>query len=62
MENQNTTDSTAAARRARFGKLPERVHHQDTSEDKPATPNDPTRYACDPEGSWMPFSCIDLAL
>jgi hypothetical protein len=57
-------DSTAAARRARFGKLPERIHYEDMVEEKAATPNDPARYAYNPEGSWMSFSCLaaDLGL
>jgi hypothetical protein len=64
MESQNITDTAAAARRARFGTLPERIRYEDMVEEKTATPNDPTRYDYDPEGSWMSFSCLaaDLGL
>ncbi|MEU3355313.1 hypothetical protein [Streptomyces sp. NPDC037389] len=64
MECQNTTDSAAAARRARFGKLPERIRHEDMVEERVATANGSTRHAHDPEGSWKFFSClaVDLGL
>ncbi|MDN0198334.1 hypothetical protein [Streptomyces sp. S.PNR 29] len=64
MESRNTTDGAAAARRARFGRLPERVRHEDMVEERAATPHDPTRYAHDPEGSWRSFACLaaDLGL
>ncbi|MDQ1012850.1 hypothetical protein QFZ82_007335 [Streptomyces sp. V4I23] len=64
MESKKATDTAVAARRARFGKLPERIRHEDMVEGKTATPNDPTRYADDPERSWTSFSCLatDLAL
>ncbi|MGP9023095.1 hypothetical protein ACT1U9_32405 [Streptomyces sp. BR1] len=64
MESTHATDSTAAARRARFGSLPERIRQEDMVEEKAATPSDPTRYAFDPEGSWKSFSClaVDLGL
>lgn len=64
MESQNTMDSAAAARRARFGKLPERIRYEDMVEEKAATPNDPARHAYNPERSWMFYSClaVDLGL
>ncbi|MGW4566573.1 hypothetical protein ACWEN3_30650 [Streptomyces sp. NPDC004561] len=64
MEDRDTADRAAAARRARFGKLPERVRFEDMTEAQPSTPDDPTRYAYDPEGSWTSFSCLaaDLGL
>ncbi|MFF4505414.1 hypothetical protein [Streptomyces sp. NPDC001401] len=64
MENQSAKDSAAAARRARFGKLPERVRYEDLVEEKVAAPSDPARYAYDPERSWTSFSCLaaDLGL
>ena len=39
MEGRNTTDSAAAARRARFGTLPERIRREDLVEEKTATVN-----------------------
>ncbi|MFJ9908378.1 hypothetical protein ACIRVK_36895 [Streptomyces sp. NPDC101152] len=64
MESHSTPDSAAAARHARFGKLPERVRYEQMVEEKPATPHDPAREAYNPEGSWMSFSCLaaDLGL
>ncbi|WP_331754654.1 MULTISPECIES: hypothetical protein [unclassified Streptomyces] len=61
---ENTTDSAAAARHERFGKLPERVPYQDMVEVKPASPKESVRDAYDPEASWMSFSCLaaDLGL
>ena len=64
METRNSTGGAEAARRARFGKLPERVRREDLVEEKVAAPADPARYAYDPEGSWRFFSClaVDLGL
>ncbi|MFC5219284.1 hypothetical protein [Streptomyces coerulescens] len=64
MENRNGTDNASAARRARFGALPERVRYEDMVEEKEATPGDPARHAHDPEGSWRFSSClaVDLGL
>lgn len=64
MENAHTPDSAAAIRRARFGSLPDRVRQEDMVEEKAATPNDPARYAFNPEASWRSFSClaVDLGL
>ncbi|MFD8997819.1 hypothetical protein [Streptomyces abikoensis] len=65
MEHGSTTDTTtAAARRARFGRLPERIRYEDMVEERAASANDPTRLAHDPEGSWKFFSClaVDLGL
>jgi hypothetical protein len=64
MEDQNTADGAGAARRARFGKLPERIKYEDMVEERTAGPNDPTRYAYGPEASWTSFSCLaaDLGL
>ncbi len=64
MESEKATDSAAAARRTRFGKLPERIRHDEMVEEKAVAPNDPARYAYDPERSWTSFSCLaaDLGL
>ncbi|MEU6479311.1 hypothetical protein ABZ858_20945 [Streptomyces sp. NPDC047017] len=58
------TDSAAAARHARFGKLPERVSYADMVEERPAGPRNPTGDGYDPEDSWTNFSCLaaDLGL
>ncbi|MEU4346075.1 hypothetical protein [Streptomyces sp. NPDC023838] len=64
MESAHATDSAGAARRARFGSLPERIRQEDMVEEKATTPSDPERHAFNPEGSWRSFSClaVDLAL
>ena len=65
MESQSAMDSAAAARHARFGKLPERVRYEDMVEEKVATPSGAAWDAYDPEGAWaMHFSClaVDLGL
>jgi hypothetical protein len=63
MESQSPVDSTAAARHARFGALPERVRFEDMVEEKQVTPNNPARTAaCNPEGSWTTVSCLALDL
>lgn len=61
MKSQSNVDNAAVVRRARFGKLPERIRYEDMVEETAAT-LDPTRYAYDPEGSWMSFSCVALDL
>lgn len=62
MDNKKATDSAAAARRTRFGELPERIRYEEMGEEKAATPHDPTRYAYDPERSWTSFSCLALGV
>ncbi|MEV4743300.1 hypothetical protein [Streptomyces sp. NPDC049555] len=64
MENRDTTDGAAAARRARFGRLPARIRYEDMVEEKAVTTNDPAHHAHDPERSWTSFSClaVDLGL
>lgn len=60
-ETVHTKDETAA-RRARFGRLPERIRYEDMVEERTAAPNDPARYTHDPEGSWRSLSCLALDL
>ncbi|MEV6011433.1 hypothetical protein AB0M29_32040 [Streptomyces sp. NPDC051976] len=40
---QEVAESAEAARRARFGTLPERIRPEDTIEERPATVPDPAR-------------------
>lgn len=51
----------AAARRARFGRLPERVHFEDMVEEQVA-PKDPARDAFNAAGSFISYSCLALDL
>ncbi|MFJ9818439.1 hypothetical protein ACIRU3_24895 [Streptomyces sp. NPDC101151] len=64
MESDNILDGAAAARNARFGKLPERIRYEDMVEERAAGPKDPTGDSHSPEGSWTSFSCLaaDLGL
>jgi hypothetical protein len=62
METQSTVDGAAAARQARFGTLPERIHYEDMVEEKPVTPSGSARDAYDPEGAWSHYSCLALDL
>ncbi|MFH9672516.1 hypothetical protein ACH4L5_09570 [Streptomyces sp. NPDC017405] len=64
MEIRDAGDGATAARRARFGTLPERVRPQDMVEERPAAPKDPARYAYGPEATWRSYSCLaaDLGL
>ncbi|MFS4092100.1 hypothetical protein [Streptomyces sp. AF1A] len=61
MENQSATDA-AAARHARFGKLPDRIHFHDMVEEKRATPSGAEIISYNPEGSWNHFSCLAMDL
>ncbi|UBU14898.1 hypothetical protein [Nonomuraea gerenzanensis] len=50
-------DAAALARRARFGRLPERVRLEDLTEEHAATPPDPARGAYD-EDEWLVRYCL----
>lgn len=59
--NEHVTEDAAAARHARFGKLPERVRYEDMVEEKETgSHGGPTSY--NPEGSWNYYSCLALDL
>ncbi|MEU6557576.1 hypothetical protein ABZ915_46310 [Streptomyces sp. NPDC046915] len=61
--DEGTTDEgaqdtgEAAARRSRFGTLPEPVRLADTVEERPATRPDPARDAYDPN-EWLVRYCL----
>lgn len=50
------SDAAEGARRARFGKLPERIRPEDVVEEKPATVRDPARDAYDSD-EWLVRYC-----
>ncbi|WP_020120272.1 hypothetical protein [Streptomyces canus] len=52
----------AAVRRARFGKLPERVRFDDMTEAVEVAPAGGANGSYDPEGSWKFYSCLALDL
>ncbi|MFF7237862.1 hypothetical protein [Streptomyces collinus] len=67
MENESASDTTAAvaaaaARHARFGKLPERIRFHEMTEEKQAAPSASAVGSHDPEASWNHFSCLALDL
>ncbi|MFL4901702.1 hypothetical protein ACJ6WF_00535 [Streptomyces sp. MMS24-I2-30] len=62
MSDKGTADTAAAARHARFGKLPERIRYEDMTEEREATPNGGNGVSYNPEGSWQYFSCLALDL
>ncbi|MEU4172254.1 hypothetical protein AB0F46_35890 [Streptomyces sp. NPDC026665] len=61
METETATDA-AAARQARFGKLPERIPFDAMVEEKEAEPNGSGIASYNPEASWNHFSCVALDL
>ncbi|NUS11007.1 MAG: hypothetical protein HOY69_06310 [Streptomyces sp.] len=60
-EAEGGGDGAAAARRARFGHLPERVRFEDMVEEQVA-PKDPARDAYAAAGSFISSSCLALDL
>ncbi|MEU1662176.1 hypothetical protein ABZ547_00970 [Streptomyces sparsogenes] len=50
-------DEAEAARRARFGALPERIRVEDTVEERAATAPDPARDRYDPD-EWLVRHCL----
>jgi len=60
MQIKVTMESAAAARQARFGKLPERVRFEDMVEETAASPDNGLNNRYNPEGSWNYFSCLAL--
>ncbi|MET7981817.1 MULTISPECIES: hypothetical protein [unclassified Streptomyces] len=61
-EAETAMDVGAAARHARFGKLPERVPFHAMIEEKEAGPNGAGTASYNPEASWNHFSCLALDL
>ncbi|KPI13239.1 MULTISPECIES: hypothetical protein [Streptomyces] len=54
---ETAPDAAEAARRARFGTLPERVRVEDTVEERPATVPDPARDAYSAD-EWLVRYCL----
>ncbi|MEU2496023.1 hypothetical protein [Streptomyces sp. NPDC007883] len=49
---QRGPDPAAAARRARFGRLPEPIRREETVEERPATAPAPARHPCNAD-EWL---------
>lgn len=68
MSQETTTDATArtdtaaAARHARFGKLPARIRAEDTTQGVDTRPDAKVHGGYNPEGQWQYFSCLALDL
>ncbi|MFI6876233.1 hypothetical protein ACIBL6_22660 [Streptomyces sp. NPDC050400] len=62
MNKEAAIDTAAAARHARFGKLPERIRLEDTTQgvDTGLEAKVSSRY--NPEGQWQYYSCLALDL
>ncbi|MEU3889106.1 hypothetical protein [Streptomyces sp. NPDC029041] len=61
MGSEPTRDSAAAARQARYGRLPERIRFADMAEEAEATPRGGVK-SHEREGSWKYYSCLALDL
>ncbi|MZF84730.1 hypothetical protein [Streptomyces sp. SID5643] len=61
MGKELSTDTAAAARHARFGKLPDRIRFEDMAEATEAAPGGGVNTYT-PEGSWKYYSCLALDL
>ncbi|MFE2376670.1 hypothetical protein [Streptomyces sp. NPDC059398] len=55
-------DPAAQQRRARYGKLPERVRQEDLVEERAATPGKGTGNRYSPEAAWSHYACLALDL
>ncbi|MEV7570196.1 hypothetical protein [Streptomyces tanashiensis] len=61
MDQETAADAAvAAARQARYGRLPERIRAEDMTEEVEGTPGAAAAY--NPEGSWKYYSCLALDL
>ncbi|MFB7506631.1 hypothetical protein [Streptomyces broussonetiae] len=62
MDKEPLTDPGAAARHARYGKLPERIRFEDMTEEVEADRSGGVTASYNPEGSWNYYSCLALDL
>ncbi|MYW62527.1 hypothetical protein GTY65_00295 [Streptomyces sp. SID8379] len=62
MNKEATIDTAAAARHARFGKLPERVRVEDTTQSVDTGLAARVNGTYNPEGQWQYYSCLALDL
>ncbi|MGP3943809.1 MULTISPECIES: hypothetical protein [Streptomyces] len=56
-DKREVPDVTEAARRARFGKLPERIRLEDTVEERAAIAPDPAKDTYNPD-EWLVRYCL----
>lgn len=62
MNKELAPDAAAAARRARYGTLPERIRFEEMAEGVEVAPSGAVNASYDPEGSWKHYSCLALDL
>jgi hypothetical protein len=62
MSDNSVADVAAAARHARFGKLPERIRYEDMTVVHQVSADGTAGPAYNPEGSWQHFSCLAMDL
>ncbi|WP_189191727.1 hypothetical protein [Streptomyces albiflavescens] len=62
MKQEPSRDAAAAARRARFGKLPERIRFEDMTEEAEFVPDGRAGGAHDNADARHTFSCLALDL
>ncbi|MET7474141.1 hypothetical protein ABZT17_07205 [Streptomyces sp. NPDC005648] len=62
MKQEVTPDAAAAARHARFGRLPERIPFENMTEVVEAAPKDAASASGQDTGAWRTFSCLALDL
>ncbi|OPG09725.1 hypothetical protein B1R27_04855 [Streptomyces sp. GKU 895] len=62
MSQEATNDAAAAARNARFGKLPERIRYEDMTEVVQSEPAGGANTSPDETAAWRTFSCLALDL
>jgi hypothetical protein len=62
MSQEATMGAAAAARRARFGKLPERIRYEDMSGVVQSEPSGGANTLPEETAAWRTFSCLALDL
>lgn len=62
MSQEATMDTAAAARHARFGKLPERIRYEDMTEAVQSEPNGGANTSPGETAAYRTFSCLALDL
>ncbi|MEV6766673.1 hypothetical protein AB0N16_39825 [Streptomyces sp. NPDC051105] len=62
MSQEAAMDSAAAVRRARFGKLPERIRYEDMTEAVQSEPHGGANISPDETAAYRTFSCLALDL
>ncbi|MEU3526528.1 hypothetical protein AB0E62_22125 [Streptomyces sp. NPDC038707] len=61
-EERDGDAAAAAARHARYGRLPGRIRFEEMTEGVEAGPNGGVRASYAPEGAWKYYACLALDL